>query len=134
LFKFLEKRKVSLVYIPLIIYWIMLLIGTSLPVDRLPSFHMSDKIIHSLAYFGLSILVYMTLLYQRKSKLFFDKSTLITILICLIYGIIDELHQLVIPGRFADTFDWFADSSGTLVGVLVINFLIKQFKYQPEFK
>ncbi len=134
MFKFLEKRKVSLVYIPLIIYWIMLIIGTSLPAERLPLFHMSDKIIHSLAYFGLSILVYLTLLYQRKSKLLFDKSALITIFICLIYGIIDELHQLVIPGRFADTFDWLADSFGTLVGVLVINFLIKQLKYQPEFK
>ena len=134
MFKYLEKRKVGLIYIPLIIYWLILIVGTSLPVDRLPLIGLSDKLNHLFAYFGLSILLNLTLIYQRKSRLLFDKATLVTIIICLFYGVIDELHQIFIPGRFAETLDWVADSLGTLIGVLVLNFLINQLKYQPEFK
>jgi len=134
LFKYLEKRKVWLVYVPLAIYWLILIVGTSLPIDRMPIIGLSDKLNHLVAYFGLAILLNLTLIYQRKSRLFFDKASLVTIIICLFYGVVDELHQILIPGRFADTYDWIADSLGTLIGVLVLNFLINQLKYQPEFK
>lgn len=112
----------------------MLIVGTSLPVDRLPLIGLSDKLNHLFAYFGLSILLNLTLIYQRKSRFLFDKASLVAIIICLFYGVVDELHQILIPGRFADTYDWIADSLGTLIGVLVLNFLINQLKYQPEFK
>lgn len=134
MFKFLEKRKIWLVYIPLTIYWLILLTATSLPVNRLPIIRLSDKLNHFIAYFGLAILLNLTLIYQRKSRLLFNRASLITIIICLFYGIVDELHQMFIPGRFADTMDWIADSSGTIFGVLVLNFLINRLKYQPEFK
>jgi len=134
LFNYLEKRKVWLVYVPLAIYWLILIVGTSLPIDRMPIIGLSDKLNHLVAYFGLAILLNLTLIYQRKSRLLFDKASLVTIIICLFYGIVDELHQILIPGRFADTYDWIADSLGTLIGVLVLNFLINQLKYQPEFK
>lgn len=134
MFKYLEKRKVWLVYVPLAIYWLILIVGTSLPIDRMPIIGLSDKLNHLVAYFGLAILLNLTLIYQRKSRLFFDKASLVTIIICLFYGVVDELHQILIPGRFADTYDWIADSLGTLIGVLVLNFLINQLKYQPEFK
>ena len=134
MFKYLEKRKVWLVYVPLAIYWLILIVGTSLPIDRMPIIGLSDKLNHLVAYFGLAILLNLTLIYQRKSRLFFDKASLVTIIICLFYGVVDELHQILIPGRFADTYDWIADSLGTLIGVLVLNFMINQLKYQPEFK
>jgi VanZ family protein len=133
LFDFLEKRKIWLVYIPLIIYWPMLLLATSLPVDRVPIIGLSDKMNHFLAYFGLAILLNLTLIFQRKSKLFFEKAILITIIICLFYGVVDELHQMMIPGRFAETLDWIADSVGSISGVILLNFLINRLKYKPEF-
>ena len=46
MFEFLEKRKVVLVYIPLIIYWALLLMGTTLPAPDVPSFGVGDKIKH----------------------------------------------------------------------------------------
>ena len=133
MFEFLEKRKVWLVYVPLTIYWLVLFTATTIPVERLPSVGFSDKINHFLAYFVLAVLVYLTLIYQRKSKYLFDKAAIATIVIGLFYGAVDELHQMLIPGRFAETWDWVADALGTLAGVAVISFLINKLKYRLEF-
>ena len=121
-------------YVPLAVYWLMLIVGTSLPLNRLPTIGLSDKISHLLAYFGLSVLLNLTLIYQRKSKFLFDKAGWVAILICLVYGVVDELHQMFVPGRLADTLDWLADSTGTIFGVLFLNFLINWLKYKPEFR
>ena len=133
MFKYLEKRKVWLVYIPLTIYWLLLFTATSLPVQRLPSIGFSDKINHFLAYFILAVLVNLTLIYQRKSRFLFNKASLVTIFIGLLYGAFDELHQILIHGRFAETLDWIADGIGTFIGVLVVYYLIGRFKYRLEF-
>lgn len=133
MFEFLEKRKVWLVYIPLIIYWLILFVATTLPVERLPSIGLTDKINHFIAYFVLAVLVNLTLIYQRKSKFLFKKAQIATIVICLFYGALDELHQLLVPGRSAETLDWVADASGTFTGVLIVYFLINRLKYRLEF-
>jgi VanZ family protein len=133
LFKYLEKRKVWLVYIPLAIYWIILFTATSLPIERLPSVGFNDKINHFLAYFILAVLVNLTLIYQRKSRFLFQKAPIVTIIIGLLYGAFDELHQIFVPGRFAETLDWMADGLGTIVGVLVVYYLIIKLKYHLEF-
>jgi VanZ family protein len=133
LFEFLKKRKVWLVYIPLIIYWVFLFIATSLPVERLPSIGFTDKINHLIAYFILAVLLNLTLIYQRKSQLLFEKAPIATIVICLFYGALDEVHQLFVPGRSAESLDWVADALGTTAAVLLIYFLINRFKYRLDF-
>jgi len=133
LFKFLEKRKVWMVYIPLAVYWVILFTATSLPLKKLPSIGFTDKINHFIAYFVLAILVNLTLIYQRKSRLLFERASIVTIVICLFYGAIDELHQMLVPGRFAETWDWVADASGTFLGVLIVYSLINILKYRLEF-
>ena len=133
MFEFLEKRKIWFVYIPLAIYWLILFIATSLPVERLPNIGLNDKINHFIAYFILAVLVNLTLIFQRKSRFLFKKAPLVTIIIGLLYGAVDELHQIFVPGRFADTLDWMADGLGTVVGVLVVYYLINRLKYHLEF-
>jgi VanZ family protein len=133
LFEFLEKRKVWLVYIPLIIYWLILFIATTLPAQRLPSVGFTDKVNHFIAYFVLAVLVNLTLIYQRKSRFLFEKATVATIVICLFYGAVDELHQMLVPGRFAETLDWVADALGAFTGVLFVYFLKNRLKYRLEF-
>ena len=134
MFEYLEKRKVWLVYIPLVVYWLILFTATTLPAERLPSVGFTDKINHFIAYFILAILVNLTLIYQRKSRLLFEKAPIATIVICLFYGALDEVHQLFVPGRSAETLDWVADASGTFAGILIVHFLINRFKYHLEFK
>jgi len=133
LFEYLEKRKVRLVYIPLVIYWLVLFVATTLPSERLPSIGFSDKINHFFAYFILAVLLNLTLIYQRKSRFLFEKAQIATIVICLFYGAVDELHQMLVPGRFAETWDWVADALGTFAGVLIVYFLIKRIRYRLEF-
>jgi VanZ family protein len=133
LFEFLKKRKIWLVYIPLTIYWVILFIATSIPVERLPSIGFTDKINHFIAYFILAILVNLTLIYQRKSRLLFERASIATVVICLFYGALDEVHQMFIPGRSAETLDWFADAFGAAAAVLLIYFLINKLRYRLDF-
>lgn len=134
MFEYLEKRKIWLVYIPLIVYWLILFIATTIPAQGLPSVGFSDKVNHFIAYFILAVLVNLTLIYQRKSKFLFEKAPVATVVICLFYGAVDELHQLLVPGRSAETLDWIANALGTSLGVLIIYFLITTLKYRLEFK
>jgi len=134
LFRFLEKRKVWLVYIPLVLYWMILFTATTLPGPQLPDLHLSDKIEHFGAFFILAILLNLALIYQRKSYLLFKFATLVTIIICLSYGAIDELHQMFIPGRSADIRDWLADSTGVVLGVFILNIAKNLFKYKVNFE
>jgi len=132
LFEYLEKRKVYLVYVPLIVYWIMLFVATTLPVSNLPSVAISDKIKHFCAFLGLSVLLSLTLIYQNKILLFKKYFIITAFIISSLYGLLDEIHQSFIPGRNSEFLDWFADSVGAAIGALTIAYLIKKFKYLPK--
>jgi VanZ family protein len=110
----------------------MLFTATSLPAANLPSVAISDKIKHFGAFFGLSVLLSLTLLYQSKI-LFFKKYFLAAALvISSIYGFLDEIHQSFVPGRNSEFLDWVADSLGAVVGVFVVFYLLKKLKYFPK--
>ena len=133
MFKYLEKRKIWLVYIPLAVYWLILFTATSLPAYDLPKLGFSDKLQHFSAFFILAVLLKLALLYQRKSRFLFENAIIATIVICLFYAGIDEIHQMFIPGRFAEILDWVADGSGVILGVFLVYFLKIKLNYDLEF-
>ncbi len=47
----------------------------------------------------------------------------ISLSVCVLYAISDEIHQLFVPGRAGRVLDVFIDSSGTLTGIAIV-FLI----------
>jgi len=130
LFEYLEKRKILLVYVPLILYWILLLIATSLPSKDLPSIGVYDKFEHFGAFFGLSVLLSLTFMYQNKYPLLKKYFWLSAFLFICFYGFLDEIHQLFIPGRECDILDWTADAIGAFIGVMLVLLLLKLFKYK----
>jgi VanZ family protein len=132
LFSYLEKNKSRLVYLPLIVYWIILFTATSIPAQSVPSFGVGDKFNHFFAYFILAILLYLTLSFQEKSIFTQRNAALLTIAIILLYGVLDELHQMLIPGRSAEFLDWAADAIGAICGVLIVSSLLKKFKREAE--
>ena len=132
MFEYLEKRKVYLVYVPLIVYWIMLFIATTIPVSSLPSVDVSDKLKHFGAFLGLSVLLSLTLIYQNKILLFKKYFMIAAFVISSLYGLLDEIHQSFVPGRNSEFLDWFADSVGAAIGVVIISYMIKKFKYLPK--
>ncbi len=117
---------------PLIVYWIILFTATSIPAQSVPSFGVGDKFNHFFAYLILAVLLYLTLGFQEKSMFAKHNAALLTIAIILLYGIFDELHQMLIPGRSAEFLDWAADAVGAICGVLIISSLLKKFKKEAE--
>ena len=43
------------------------------------------------------------------------------ILMGLAYAATDEIHQVYVPGRSGDPFDWVADAVGVMLGVVLLN-------------
>ncbi|MGE5432943.1 MAG: VanZ family protein [Syntrophomonadaceae bacterium] len=122
-----------LIYVPLVLYWIVLFIATTLPGNDVPNLGVSDKIEHFAAYAVLSVLLCFTYYFQKKFRLLSSRPFLMTILTVSVYGALDELHQLLVPGRSCDIRDLAADVTGALLGLLLV-FVIKQFsgKMAPE--
>jgi VanZ family protein len=119
-----------LIYLPLIFYWIFLFTLTSLPSQSIPAVGVNDKVEHLLAYFGLSFLLYLALLVQKKSIVLKDNALLFTLLFVFMYGIFDEVHQLMVPGRSCELLDFLADMSGGVIGIILVKILIRISKFR----
>jgi VanZ family protein len=129
LFKYIEEHKVYFVYTPLVIYWVILLILTSLPSGIAVTVDVSDKVNHFGAYGLLSVLLFLTMNFQMKYPFLKKNANWLTVLIASSYGVLDELHQMLVPGRSCEFLDWLADFSGSLLGVLIIQWLLKKYYY-----
>lgn len=132
LFSFLEKNRMLLVYLPLGIYWTILFVSTSLPLKSVPSIGLSDKIMHTIAYAGLAVLLFLTLTFQRKFFQFCKFPILYTVAIGMVYAVFDELHQLLIPGRKCDILDIIADGVGIVAGLVLIRILYHFRSMKPQ--
>ena len=128
----LEKNKKWMVYFPLIIYWLILFVATTLPAQDLPKTGVSDKIEHFLAYLILAILLNLTLMFQNKYSGPKKRAWLYTLIVCLTYAGLDEIHQVFIPGRDCDLLDWLSDSAGVLLGLGFVRIIINYFRYKPQ--
>jgi VanZ family protein len=134
LYKYFSTYTLYCVYLPLIFYWITLFTLTTIPVDAVPRiFDNQDKIEHFIAYGVLAFLLTLALYFQKRSRLISSRAFLFTFIFILAYGAIDELHQLFVPGRYCDLYDWFADSIGGSIGIgLVYLFLRSQLKIRDK--
>ena len=112
--KISEIKKIRLV--PMLIVMGVIFLLSHQPGDSsyIPSFIPGfDKVAHMIVYgvlaatilYGLEVLLKKA----RTSVLF-----LVTVTICILYGIGDEFHQSFIPGRFASTADLVADTLGAV--------------------
>jgi VanZ family protein len=131
LLKFLEEKKVQLIYAPLVIYWIVLLTATSFPTTSIPTMVISDKVMHFTAYFGLGILLNLTLMFQNRYPVLKIKNAFYTLLIGSVYGVIDEVHQYFIPGRSMEFLDFLADFLGLVLAVILVLSLVRLIKFIP---
>ena len=91
----------------------------------------SDKLLHFGAYGLLSVFLYLNMHFQNRINLFKNKPATCTVIIASIYGLLDEIHQMFVPGRSTEFLDWLADFSGSLLAVIITGYLIKKL-YQNE--
>lgn len=69
---------------------------------------------HFFAYLILGILTFNGL---KDSKITGGRGFIIALIICILYAISDEIHQLFIPGRSGQVMDVVIDGMGSLVGI-----------------
>ncbi|MFZ1280594.1 MAG: VanZ family protein [Ignavibacteriaceae bacterium] len=129
MYSYLQSHKKYLIHLPLIIYWIILFILTSLPTGiAITITDVSDKVNHFGGYGLLSVLLYLNLYFQNKFEVLNKYPAFFTVAIASFYGLLDEIHQMFVPGRSAEFLDWLADFSGSLLAVLITGYLIKKIK------
>jgi len=89
---------------------------SSLP-GYLPSFYLSDKLMHGIEYFIFGGLVFHAIQDSPKTPGTVRKTVLISLLIVILYGISDETHQYFVPHRDASFYDFIADLVGGSLGI-----------------
>ncbi|MBU0651231.1 VanZ family protein [bacterium] len=89
-----------------------------------------DKIFHTGEYVILCLVVARA--FSKTTKLSFNKMCLITVIICVLYGISDELHQYFVPNRECSYLDFVADAMGTMIGLFIYTFGSRKLEVNRE--
>ena len=125
------KVKFFLIRLPAILLTIISWIVSSRTNIEMPGFAYSDKFVHLVSFGALAFCWSLWFSFDKWCEkplkhLFF------VILIVSGYGIIDELHQSFVPGRFPSFFDWTADTLGAILGGLLCLILAKIIKSKAK--
>jgi len=78
--------------------------------------HLVRKNAHFIIYFVFGIFALLAL---KLTGLKHSRSAIIALLLCMIYAVTDEYHQLFVDGRGAQLKDIFIDWSGAATGITV---------------
>ncbi len=118
-----KNNKMYKYYLPAILWAILIFIGSSIPSDSLPSFtiKMKDLILHFIEYTILGLLLALAVV-QSPGRLSRKLFTMV-LLIGILYGGSDEIHQKFVMGRHCTFSDFLADSAGVLMGLTVFAFM-----------
>ena len=79
---------------------------------------------HFLIFFFFSFFLLISIIKGKNKNLL-----LITILIAIMYAVLDEFHQLFIPGRSCSFSDFLIDLAGILIASLIYSLVIYFRKY-----
>ena len=97
------------------------------------------KLAHGTIYFVLAILVMFAL--TRNQEMTYNKYSCtegdkcnISVMICLIYSLMDEFHQTFVPGRTGVLFDCVIDTIGSILGSVFIVLFWKIFHRKMKYK
>ncbi len=104
----------------LLIFVLSSIPGRDLPDVQVVNF---DKVVHMGIYGCLAILVFLAFRNQQRYPGLVRFAVIATIVACSLYGVSDELHQILTPGRTCDILDWTADTSGAVLGAAFVGFL-----------
>jgi len=113
-------------------------VGSSLSLGPESPLHLTfpDKLGHAIEFGLLGALGANALLTRTRlsaTKKGRDRAWLGAVTLAALWGIVDEVHQLFVPGRQSDPLDAVADVIGAAVGAwLLIRFLPPQTAVAPE--
>lgn len=97
-------------------YWGAMFVGTHMPATGVDLPRVNDKLMHLTAFAGLALLLAWAIPTHRAKPLAHLKWTA---LIALVYGVLDECSQALVPGRSPDIRDYAADVAGIVIGLAI---------------
>jgi len=90
-----------------------------------------DKLQHLLAYGALAFAIglWISPAFWKHRPI---TAILLTAAIGSAYGVIDEIHQYFVPGRYSDIWDWVANTIGSILGALAIMFIVRKWNQRAD--
>lgn len=82
-----------------------------LPIDRFP---LGDKGVHFIEY-GLLGLLLAHAMFRTWPRHHPARTATLAVLVTVLWGFVDEIHQAFVPGRSSDVLDLVADTAGAIV-------------------
>ena len=104
-----------LLFYCLFIYWLSDQTSLKPPIDF--GFDLQDKLYHAGAYSIMGLLAWRSFKHLASSPVLL---ALLSIAFCSLYGLSDEWHQSFVPGRESDVTDWVADTSGSVLAIVLL--------------
>ena len=109
-----SRRAVSFWAPPLFCMFLMFLVSSQSRIS-IPD-QLSDKWLHFLAYLILAVLL-LRAFHQGPGRPLRWRATVLAVGCASAYGVLDEIHQTFVPGRFGSSVDLLADVAGALAAV-----------------
>ncbi len=126
----LEKLKESVVLkslyrvLPAILFMMPIYWASSFPVNTQQSLTLfPDYFLHGGEFFALGLFT-ARMVAPKQSKRYFLPLLLITFILVIAFGYLDEVHQSFVPGRHPSFRDLVADAVGGLGGILSYSFIL----------
>lgn len=115
-------------HFPFLLWLTVIFVESSFPADAYPKIEIwsADKLVHIGVYGLLAALAYISLIHQEKYPTLFKHALLFTVIVCAVYGAIDEIHQYFVPNRDCEFWDWLADFWGALIMILLIKYYLSK--------
>ena len=101
-------------WLPPLLWAVVILVITSVPVPAVGAPEGADKGVHGLLYLVLGFLAGRALLAGRTVPVW---QLLVLVLGVAAFAAVDEAHQMMLANRTADVRDWIADLVGGIAGV-----------------
>lgn len=103
------------------VYWLALYVGTHIPnPDMLIGTHVSDKVLHFSAYFGLYTVLAVRIRILGDTWPTTRQTIIVAAMLCL-YSAFDEITQgIPIINRHPDVLDAVADCAGVAAAIFII--------------
>jgi VanZ family protein len=107
--------RLAILWGPVVAIMVLIYSASSMSDPGTPPGGISDKAAHFLAYAGLGAALLRALAGGRSAAMTPRRIWLATIL-AVLYGVSDEFHQTLVPGRSPEMLDVVADACGGLAG------------------
>lgn len=109
-------------HLPPLLWAAALFAASSIPSNELPPIvgRFWDKLLHAAAFGIFALLIDRSLRHQDRWPSLRSRSIPVAILLATFYGVTDELHQMLVPGRFSSVLDVVADAVGAALALLPV--------------